>query len=473
MDKRILMFALSALLYSGSYAKVKLPHLISDNMIIQSDTQARLWGWDKPGKTVNVKVSWSSARYTAKTGSDGKWEVKVKTPQAGYTPLSITFDDGDKTVINNVLAGEVWVCGGQSNMEMPVRGFGQCPLENYNEVVLDAKDSKGVRYARLPMIMSMTPLEDTKCEWKQVTPATVGGAGATSYFFARLVSRTLGIPVGVIEANKGGTRVEAWLNRDNLKAHTDEALDSASIYKRGEMERPLVWGNGTFNPALKYTIKGILYYQGCANVGNHPKEYADRLALLVDQWRKAFGEGQIPFYFVEIAPFNYEGPDGTSAAFLREQQHKAAQLIPNSGIVCTNDCVYPWEGRQIHPAQKRKVGERLAFWALTKTYGFDGLIYKGPEYQSMKVEGDKIRIKLKDTFDGIAPTHDMTGFEIAGSDKIFHKATAESDWNNGIVVSSPEVKNPVAVRYCYRNFLLGNVYNQGGLPLLPFRTDNW
>ena len=166
MNKKLLAFAALALVTAGANAKVKLPHILGDNMIIQQDSEANLWGWDKPGTLVEISTSWSQQKYSAKTGKDGKWAVKVQTPKASYTPLSITFDDGEKTTLNNVLAGEVWVCAGQSNMEMPVKGFGNCPVEGYNKAVLEANQYKSVHYVKIPSVMSSKPLDDANCEWK-------------------------------------------------------------------------------------------------------------------------------------------------------------------------------------------------------------------------------------------------------------------------------------------------------------------
>ena len=206
MDKRILWTIALMTFCMGSQAKVRLPHIIGDNMVLQQQTEVRLWGWAKPGKAVKVSTSWNEETVTAKAGKDGKWLVKVKTPKASYEPLSITFDDGEPLTINNVVCGEVWVCAGQSNMEMPVKGFGMCPVKDYNHHVLDAANSRGVRSVKIPSVMRAEPQDDAQCEWKQCTPKTVGDFSATGYFFARLLSRTLDIPVGIIEANKGGTR---------------------------------------------------------------------------------------------------------------------------------------------------------------------------------------------------------------------------------------------------------------------------
>ena len=457
-------------------AKVRLPHVIGDNMVLQQNTQARLWGWAKPGKTVKVSVSWSDITYSAKAGKDGKWLVSVATPAASYTPLSITFDDGEPTTLHGVLSGEVWVCAGQSNMEMPVRGFGNCPVEGYNQAVTDAVHSKGIHYVKIPSVMSMTPLEDAQCEWRECNPFTVGEASAVGYFFARVMNRTLDVPVGLVMANKGGTRVESWLTRENLQRHTTETLDSLEMVKRfsWDYHRPLLWGNGTFNPILNYTVKGILYYQGCSNVGDPGNQYSERLALLASQWREQFGLGEIPFYFVQIAPYYYDDDvNGVSGALLREQQQRAASLIPNSALVCTNDLVYPWETQQIQPCQKQPVGERLAFIALNKSYGMHTIMCESPSFKELTISNDTCYVRLQNDYDGISRYEDIQGFEVAGADKVFHPAKAYYYWTKGIIITCDEVKQPVAVRYCFRNFQLGNVANQAGLPLFPFRTDNW
>ena len=377
-------------------AKVRLPHLVSDNMIIQQQTDVRLWGWAKPGRTVVATTSWSNQRAETKADKQGRWLLTVRSPKASYEPLSITFDDGDgKLIINNVLAGEVWVCAGQSNMEMPVKGFGNCPVKDYNKEIITASRPYQVRSAKIPSIMRMTPQEDADTEWRQCSPQTVGEFSATGYFFAKTVNQALDIPIGLIEANKGGSRVESWLTKENLQKYTSEPTDSDGIVnfkKEWDYHRALVWGNGTFNPILNYTVKGILYYQGCSNVGDPGDQYSERLKLLVEQWRSQFNLGDIPFYFVEIAPYHYDNVDADWGAKLREQQYKASKLIPNSALVCTNDCVYPYETTQIHPAQKQKVGERLAYLALNKTYGFDKVICESPSFKDMQVKGDTVML---------------------------------------------------------------------------------
>ena len=438
---------------SAADAKVRLPHIIGDNMVLQQQTDARLWGWDKPGTRVSVTVSWNEETYTATTGRDGKWMVKVPTPKASYTPLSITFDDGEPTIISNVLSGEVWVCAGQSNMEMPMRGFGNCPVDGYVDEVLHAREYRGIHYVKIPSVMRMTPQEDAQCEWREVGAQTIGDLSATGYFFAQAVTKALDIPVGLVVANKGGTRVESWLTKE---------------------------GNGTFNPILNYTVKGIIYYQGCSNVGDPGNQYSERMKLLVSQWREQFGLGEIPFYFVEIAPYHYDNVNADNGARLREQQYKASLGIPNSGLVCTNDLVYPYESTQIHPAQKRAVGRRLACLALNQTYGMSEVWCKSPTYKDMRIVGDAIHIHLNDDYGSINRFEGIEGFEVAGADRVFHPAKAMHFWRPGggywdetIQIVCPEVKQPVALRYCFKNFQIGNLKNGAGLPLIPFRTDDW
>lgn len=483
MLRKIVMFLLLALSAANVQAKVKLPHVLGDRMILQQQTDVRLWGTAKAGTTVKVTVSWSDDVYSAKADKKGKFMLKVRTPKASYQPLSITFDDGEPLTLRDILAGEVWVCAGQSNMEMPMRGFDNCPVEGYTNEMIDAQHYKGIHYIKIPSIMRMEPQADSDpCQWEEVSSSTLANASATGYFFAQTVNKMLDIPVGLIMANKGGSRVESWLTRETLAKYTNEPLDTLSIVKGHPQDyhRQLVWGNGTFNPILNYTIKGILYYQGCSNVGDPGNQYSERMKLLVEQWRSQFDEGEIPFYFVEIAPYDYGRVDADWGAKLREQQYRAATIIPNSGLVSTNDLVYPYETTQIHPAQKRQVGQRLALLALNNTYGKEELWCKGASFKDMRIVNDSVFVHLKDTYGAISRLADIEGFEVAGADKVFHPATAQhysrqtaSGWENAILVRSDEVKTPVAIRYCFKNFQIGNVKNAAGLPLFPFRTDDW
>ena len=462
-------------------AKVRLPKVIGNNMVVQQQTDVRLWGWTEANKTVKVTTSWDAKQVAkAKANKEGYWEVRVETPAASFDPLTITFNDGDELTITGVLAGEVWICAGQSNMEMPVRGFGNCPVEDFNNVALDA--TEGIRSIKIPSVMSTKPLDDVPAqmwaEWRVSSPQTVPDFSATGYFFAQTLRRAMpGVPIGIIEANKGGTRVESWLSEENLKKYTQENLDSAEIIKKFEWDYhyPLLWGNGTFNPVRRSTVAGIVYYQGCSNVGDPKGQYTDRLKILVDQWREWFGNPELPFYFVQIAPYSYGDVMGINGAELREQQYQATKVIANSGMVCTADLVYPYEREQIHPTRKREVGQRLGFMALKRNYGFSNIIADSPTARDVWAQGDSIYVTFDHMDGGYNRMDDIVGFEVAGADGVYHPAKAGHFWvsgedkrNESVWVSSPEVKSPKSVRYCFRNFLIGNLGNAGGLPVVPF-----
>ena len=476
--KKILLTLSLAVLVLSVQAKIKLNGALSSNMVLQQNSEVKLWGTsDVKGGEVTVAMSWTEKKYKGKIDGDGKWLVKVETPVASYTPLTITFSDGKESVkVENVLSGDVWLATGQSNMEMPVKGFSNCPVEGYHQVLVDAVNTKNVRFCKIAMEESFTPLDDCQGEWKVCDPDNVAEASATGYFFARMLNKVLDTPIGVLEVNKGGSRVEGWLNEDNLKKYTTENLNPDSIVKNFKYNywRPGVWYNGTMHPVLNYGIKGIIWYQGCSNVESFPEKYAERLSIMVEQFRKDFNAPDAPFYEVEIAPCIYEkNLQGVKAAFLREQQNKAVELIPNSGIVGNNDGVYPWETEQIHPTQKYKVGERLAALALEQTYGKKQFMGKSPQFKSVSFKDGTAYVWLKDDYDAISRYEDIQGFEVAGEDRVFYPVTAKYHYKKGIIIKSDKVPNPVAVRYCYRNFKLGNVANKGGNPLIPFRTDDW
>ena len=476
--KRYFILFLVGCVSISMMAKVKLPHLISNNMLLQQQQKLRIGGWDKPGKQGVGVPSWNQKRYTTRTNMQGEWEVKIETPRGSYKTYTLSISDGEEVTIKNVAIGEVWVCAGQSNMEMPMRGFDRCPTKNFMQEMMAADTTSGIRFVKIPSIMSTTPLNDAPCQWKVVNQATLPDVSAVGYFFAKPLEKALHVPVGLILSNKGGSRVESWLNREYLEKNTQEPLDSSTFAQKFRVEfyYPMLWGNGTFSPILNYCVKGILYYQGCSNVGDPENQYATRLAALAKQWRDGFQQPELPFYYVQITPFWYNNEEGTAGARLREQQFNAQQLIPHSGLVCTDDLVYPYEKKQIHPAQKQEIGERLALQALHKTYGRENLWCESPSFRDMEIKGDSCFIRLNNVYTGLSSMTDFQGFEVAGADKVFHKAVAMSARKKGketILVISDEVKAPVAVRYAFKNWGYGNVKNSAFLPLFPFRTDNW
>lgn len=470
---KTLCFAFCLLPLCGMQAKVVLPSLISDRMVMQQNSKVRLWGkTTRAGGKVKVTASWNKGvtqQCVADTG--GNWEVTVQTPSAGFTPYALTFDDGEKVTVNNVLSGEVWLASGQSNMEMPLKGYDNCPVEGNIETILQAGEQKGVRFFMVPRRQSYEPQEECGGDWQPSDITHAPEFSATAYYFATLLSRTLQVPVGVVQCAYGGSRIESWMPREMLERYPDIDLSKAAMDKVTEYKRPMLMYNAMFRPVERFTYKGIIWYQGESNVGLQ-KDFVERLSAMIGLWRKELRQGNLPFYTVEIAPYK---DYGTSGPFLREAQHKAAAVIPNAGIVSTNDLVKPNEGYQIHPCQKQKVGERLCLLALNKTYGFRTLPCEGPVYKSMEVQGNKVKLTFSNADEGFNKMTDITGFEVAGADRVFYPAdSVQVTWDRHMVeVVSSKVAAPVAVRYCFKDFAPGTFAGHYGLPVVPFRTDNW
>ncbi len=469
--RRILFLLLIALVVLPATAKVELPEIIGDNMVLQQRTQVKLWGKTKANTPVTIRASWGGQAVTVKAAADGRWTAQLQTPEASFTPYSITLSDGEALTVNNILVGEVWFCSGQSNMEMPLNGFWHCPVLNANEDIAQAARFKSsIRMATIAKTAALTPQEQCKGTWKECVPENAVWFSATAYHFAQSLTQALGVPVGIINCSWGGSRVEGWLPREILETYPDIDLKEAGSKEGWEYLQPMIMYNGMLKPMQNYTVKGFLWYQGESNVGKHDT-YAARLATMVELWRKEWGLGELPFYFVEIAPYNYG--EGDAAAYLREAQYKAQALIPNSGMICTNDLVEPYERINIHPRNKTDVGKRLSYMALANTYGMKSVTCRGPEYQSMEVRDGKILCTLALNGEGYNRMEDLQGFEIAGEDKVFYPGDARIVDHRFIEVKSDKVPAPLAVRYCFRNFQVGNMAGTRELPMVPFRTDNW
>ncbi len=465
--KFIPFFFALALACSAASAKITLPEIIGDHMVLQQNTQVKLWGKARANAPVSIRASWSTQPVTAKAGADGRWTALLTTPKASYEPRTLTLSDGEALTLTDILIGEVWFCSGQSNMEMPLNGFWNCPILHANEDIAGAAQHPGIRCATVPKTPATTPQESCPGRWMTCTPENARWFSATAYHFACSLSRTLDVPVGILVCSWGGSKVEGWLPREILQGYDDIDLDKPTV---PDYLAPMVMYNGMLKPLQNYTVKGFLWYQGESNVGKHDT-YAARLKTMVELWRKEWGLGELPFYFVEIAPYNY-GP-GEPGAYLREAQYRAQAIIANSGMISTNDLVEPYEAGNIHPRNKTDVGKRLSYLALADTYGMPTIAGRGPEYKSMEVKDAAIVLSFDHAQDGFSRLDNMLGFEIAGADQVFHPAVARTHNNLQIIVSSEEVPAPVAVRYCFRNFQVGNVAGTRELPLVPFRTDNW
>lgn len=452
------------------FAKPVLPEIMSDNMVLQQKTNVNIWGKADAGKTIEVKPSWSSTISKTTVNKDGNWIASIATPGASFTPYSITISDGEDVVLNNVLIGEVWLASGQSNMEMPLNGFRNNPIMDANEAIALSAQNRGIRFASIPLTEAREPQETVKGIWKECNPENAAGFSATAYHFAQTLYQSLNTPIGIISSSWGGTRVEGWTNRELLETYPDVNLDEKILDDLQSSARPMVMYNGMIYPLKNYTIKGFIWYQGESNA-YAPKLYARRLANMVELWRNNWNLGNLPFYYVEIAPYEY---GEMNAAFLREAQFKAQELIPRSGMISTNDLVEEYEVSNIHPRNKTDVGKRLGFMALNDTYGYKDVMARGPEYKSMEVKDSRITLSFDNTDDGFGGAEVINGFEIAGSDEVFHPAKAEIDKRKRkVIVSNENIANPIAVRYCFKNFQVGNLYNTREFPAVPFRTDEF
>lgn len=473
--KAALCVAAGVLAVSPALAKVTLPDQIGDNMVLQQQSQARLWGWADAGKTIKVTVSWSDKVFATKAGQSGRWELPVETPAASFDPQTLTVSDGEPVELKNILIGEVWFASGQSNMEMPVRGFWNCPIEDSNQTITTAADyRRSIRFATLAHPEKYTVQERVEGSWKECTPENLQNFSATAFFFAQNLTRVLNVPVGIINSAWGGSRVEGWMPADSLKAwgepYTEEEIRKQ--YPNQQYMYAEIMYNGVLAPVIGYTIKGFIWYQGESNVGHH-QEYTGRFARMISMWRKLWKQGDPPFYYAEIAPYDYGyDPQG---ALLREAQFRTQAVVPNTGMISTNDLVEPFELKQIHPKNKKDVGRRLSYLALQQTYGVPGIESHGPEYKSMEVKDGKAYLTFNHAEEGFSRLQDIEGFEICGADRNFVSAEVSIDPSDQrvLVVSSKEVAEPVAVRYAFHNFQIGNLAGIRGLPVVPFRTDNF
>lgn len=474
---RILIATISlASAASEASAKVELPHIFSDNMMLQADTTAMLWGKATPGARVEACGSWGGKANTV-ADADGKWRMSIATPAAGYTPLTLKFHDSaspaDTLTLHDILAGEVWVASGQSNMEMPLRGFWNQPVEGGGEqITFSRKLGRGVRFITVPKAGSYEPFDDIDASWQQCYPATVADFSALGWFFATALRDIIDTPVGIISCSYGGSKLEGWLPAEIIANYPDRNLEAERADTSiEEFARVNVMYNAMLLPIAGFTARGFLWNQGESNVGAHTT-YPARQAEMLDHWRKLWGNDAMPFYFVELPGWEYSDPDGIEAALFREAQHDAAAATDGAYIVCTSDLVYPDEPDDIHARNKRSIGIRMAALAATHTYGIKGVPHTFPTFRSMTVDGPKAVLSFNNAWQGFTPNNDLEGFEAAAADGVFHPAKATIDRSHmTIIVTLPGAERIEAVRYCFRNFAIGRIHDMNGMPLVPFRTD--
>lgn len=458
--------SLIILISTAVSAKVVLPPVIDNNMVLQRSTTAALWGKAKPGVKITIKTSWNNKSYSIIAQKDSSWKIGVSTPIAGG-PYTISFNDGDLLTLKNVLIGEVWICSGQSNMSMPVKGFKNQPIEGSNELLLNAENSK-IRLMQIQRQYSVNPEFDCKVSsWTEANMESVSEFSAVGYIYAKMLQEKLKIPIGVIMTAWGGTKIEAWMNSNSISSLS--FIEQPLFKEKAKINHnsSTVLYNAMINPIAGYGIKGVIWYQGEANRSNYD-QYDQLMEAMVKGWRKAWNIGEWPFYYVQIAPFKYDGAN--KSAFLREAQLKASKLVPNSGMVVSLDV-----GKEafIHAPYKTTIAKRLVLWAMANSYGMTKLAHASPVYKSIRIKGAAVEIYFDNAVNGLSTFgKDLTGFEMAGADKEFYPATAKIT-SNGVTVLSEKVKHPVAVRYAFKDWVIGSLYNTEGLPASSFRTDSW
>lgn len=445
-----------------AYSNIRLPHVIGSNMVLQQQSQVKLWGWSDPGEKISVTASWDSKPYAVTASRDARWEVTIPTGAAGG-PYTITFKGNNSIVLNNVMLGEVWVCSGQSNMEMS----GKRGLEDIKAALPNAYNNN-IRFFQIPKTTAREPQDDCAGEWTICDSATLNTFSGVAYFFGKqLNSRLKNVPIGLIQSCWGGTTAEVWTPDSIVNA--DPVLKTAAARIEPSSMCPYLPGytyNAMIAPLTQYAIAGVIWYQGENNTGT-ASTYHRLFTTMMDAWRKAWGK-ELPFYYVQIAPYRYRLRN--VGALLREAQLQSMQH-PHTGMVVTTDLVT--DTNDVHPHNKHDVGLRLANWALAETYGQTGFPYKSPVPESMSIKKDKAVITFQHAAQGLTfRGKNITTLQIAGEDRIFHTAEA-SVKGNTIIVKSRAVKSPVAVRYGFSNTAMGNLFSTSGLPVAPFRTDNW
>ncbi len=470
--KKLLTLSLILAIASASFAEIKLPAIFADNMLLQQQTTANIWGKAKPSSKVTVITGWNLKKYATESDANGDWKLSFSTPKAGG-PYTIVLKDDKVLTLKNILIGELWLCSGQSNMEMPMKGFKNQPVKGSNRDILKA-ENPNIRLFTVGRASSITNLDDVKGRWEEAMPVSVRDFSATAYYFGRMLNETLDVPVGLINSSWGGSSIEAWMTSDMLKAFPEakipESLDGLKDHNRipGALYPAMI------KPLEGIAMKGIIWYQGESNA-DRAHSYPLMFKSMVEGWRKNWSlPGDFPVYFCQIAPYDYNRgkTEGNlmNSAYLREAQSIAEKITPNTGMAVLMDVGMQ---KNIHPENKKEGGERLALLALQKTYSMGGFGAESAVYKDIEIKGDTVIVSFDRTEMWItAENFESKLFKVAGADKVFHPAKA---WisRSKVYVKSEAVASPVAVRYAFDDFVIGDLYDTNGLPVSSFRSDNW
>ena len=467
MKKAIL--SLLALSLTAAQAKVTLPNIFASGMVMQQQTTANMWGEAKANSTVKITTSWNKKTQQVKADANGKWKTTLETPEAGG-PYNITLNDGEKTELNNILIGELWLCSGQSNMEMPMKGFKNQPVDGAVEDILHSTDSQ-MRLFTAKRVSRFAPIDTTYGSWKEACPESVRNFSATAYHFGRELRQILNVPVGLIVVAWGGSSCEAWMNKDWLKAFPQIELPKSQATIKSPNRTATVLYNGMLNPLIGVTMRGVIWYQGEENV-SRSSYYADLFSRMIKGWREDWKQGDFPFYFCQIAPYDYSiiHWEQYNSAFLREQQQKAELMNNNVGMAVLMDTGLKYG---IHPRAKQLAGMRLALLALDKTYGVKGITSQSPYFKEVKFQNDTAVVTFERAPMWVYGKNGLKSdlVEIAGEDSVFHPAKT---WiiHSKLYAKSADVKKPVAIRYAFKDWADGDLFGDG-LPIGSFRSDNW
>ena len=472
--KKNLFFCILFVFISNLNAQIELGPLFSDDMILQRNSQVPIWGSAKGNERVSITSSWNNNEVITKADNNGNWTADISTPDAGG-PYEIKISS-KKNILNltNVLIGEVWVASGQSNMQMALYGGGREPVLRSIDMIAQAKNPN-IRLFTVKHNSSISPIKELKGKWLVSSPANVSAFSAVGYSFADYLNKVLDIPIGIINTSWGGTPAEAWTDKKTLDSNFEKSQIRNNHKDKVVQHNPSGLFNAMINPLIPFKIRGAIWYQGEGNV-SRANNYTKLMNKMIEGWRSNWGQGSFPFYFVQLAPFSYNGINNTASAYLREAQLHTMLQTENTGMAVTLDI---GSEKTIHPPEKILVGKRLAYWALVKDYNLGGISFSGPIYKSLNINGDKVIVNFDYAQNGITSYNKaIVGFEIAGEDKIFYPANAKVIRGYGsnrskLEVSSDSVKKPVAVRYGWKNYLKGNLYNTQGLPASSFRSDNW
>ncbi len=462
------LILLLSLAYCGLYAQIiplRLPSVISDHAVLQQSSEVSIRGWGPPTLEVNIVCSWcTSDTIKVMVKNDCTWKTKLKTPKAGEGYNIQFFVDKDKIVVSDISIGEVWLSAGQSNMAMKTR-----------EDILDAGDllkepeNNKIRFFQVENTYDIYPHSDVRGKWIVCDSSTVKNFSAVAFFFGYHLQKTLHVPVGLINASWGATSIQPWMPETAFDSV--EEMDAESHFGTAwAPQATSILYNTMIYPLTPFQLAGIIWYQGESNalVMNEALNYGKLLKKLICSWRKTF-EADLPFYYVQIAPFDGYYPKD-AAAYLREQQELVLQ-VHKTGMITIGDLVN--DVKDIHPRLKAGVGRRIANLVLKEQYGLVNLQPYSPKFLSVKLDNQKAVISVKSIGRLRCKDNKVSGFKIAGVDKIFCPAMALINHNGEIIVKSNLVKNPVAVRYCFTNEEVPDLFDTNGLPLMPFRTDNW